>query len=384
MNVMLQVRFAAAAFLAAGLAVSSPSLPQAAGLSDIRIEIGAETARIYAGRLVLAERKQPAPPPETCFIWRGGGRHGQIVCDPGMGPYFGGPYGYRYGYRPPVRRETRTYTGADLALIDLGVGGFADPQDASPPAALQSAPQPFDPSLDQWRLLVKKDGTLDANPAPRVSTAALLRSLAPRREIAQSVAATQDRAIQPVVIRIEGSSREAAIAANQRLLARLGYYGGAADGQLGPQTRDAIARFEVGIGAEPTGRLTARISAAIHRAAGVKETPAGARIAISGFDGAPIEQAPIALTEPLAAGETHVLLLAESEGGERRWQLLSFPPHNAAAAKRAFGIAADRQRQAALDSVGRVALSEEMKERLGALAGPGTVLVIGAAPAPRT
>jgi peptidoglycan hydrolase-like protein with peptidoglycan-binding domain len=43
----------------------------------------------------------------------------------------------------------------------------------------------------------------------------------------------------------------------QETLLRLGYYKGNADGIFGRLTREAIRRFQSGIGAKTTGRLTA-------------------------------------------------------------------------------------------------------------------------------
>ena len=52
------------------------------------------------------------------------------------------------------------------------------------------------------------------------------------------------------------SSEDSGDAAMQRALAKRGYYQGAVDGQIGPQSRRAIARYQADQGMRPTGTIS--------------------------------------------------------------------------------------------------------------------------------
>lgn len=53
-----------------------------------------------------------------------------------------------------------------------------------------------------------------------------------------------------------GNSTDASV---QRELARLGYYHGYVDGQIGPQSRRSIARYQQDRGMRPTGQITSSL-----------------------------------------------------------------------------------------------------------------------------
>jgi peptidoglycan hydrolase-like protein with peptidoglycan-binding domain len=400
-------RIRVAAGLAALALAAFPVLASAGEPPELRIVIGGKenSARIFAGNALIAERALPAPRTvcrdafghggQTVQIWRGGGRYGQASCVPGFSGAFESHHGYGANRQrhslPPARIEARQFSGGDLVLIDLGLGGFAPARvpekagQAAPKAPLVAAnPAPVtDPAMDQWRLLLDADGGLDANPAPLISTAQMLQSLRQSQsaEAPQGEIIPPDAAIAPVIIRITGASRTMAIADHQRLLNRLGYFAGAEDGVLGWQTRTAIARFEAGLGMAPTGRLTARLSTMIYRAAGAKPQ-AGGQLTVSSLDGNQLESAAIEFTEAPEQDATHVLVLS-AQGDARSWKLLTLGGKDAAAALLAFGVDGEKQSEAALKAIQRVRMSDELKTRLGELAGPGTVLVIGGQPRPQ-
>lgn len=54
----------------------------------------------------------------------------------------------------------------------------------------------------------------------------------------------------------EDADADSTVAAAQRQLARAGYYGGEIDGVLGPETRQAVARYQSNHGQPATGHLT--------------------------------------------------------------------------------------------------------------------------------
>lgn len=64
------------------------------------------------------------------------------------------------------------------------------------------------------------------------------------------------RTIETIPRRYEGSSRVSLEVTVQRSLARRGYYRGPIDGDLGPMSRRAIARFQQDEGLRPTGSLS--------------------------------------------------------------------------------------------------------------------------------
>lgn len=362
---------------------SCPTFLLAAGIADYRIVIdgGQNAARVYDGDIPISQRTLPKPGLyDACGrfaqVWRGGGQYGYVTCDRGRFAAFDGRYAYGVEPRPGAGQppaRSRAFGAEDLALVDLGLGGFAPAQQTANEGAAAVATAPFDPAFDQWRLLVDKDGGLDTNPAPLISTAQLLRG---KLSGARADPAPAADAAAPLVIRILGASRTAAVADHQRLLNRIGYFAGAEDGVLGPETRTAIARFEVGLGMAPTGRLTGRISDLIHRAAGVKAKPAVGELTIRSADGRLVESASVEFTDAPDTGAMHVLVLAGQDGAQS-WKLLTLAEKHAASVREVFGVSAADQVRSALAAVKRVRMSDELKARLGELAGPGTLLVIG-------
>ncbi len=171
-------------------------------------------------------------------------------------------------------------------------------------------------------------------------------------------------------IAISPLSRSDLIAWHQNLLNQLGYDAGEPDGVLGPQTRNAIARFEVGMGDYPTGLLNGRVSALLHQAAGVSE-PQGGRIVIR-RDGAIVLDEAIGIK---AGGEfgTHVMRY----DGERGWELLAIAGSDAPLSRQLFGTAPENQKAAAVGALARVEMSPQVAARLAELVGPGAILAIG-------
>lgn len=115
-------------------------------------------------------------------------------------------------------------------------------------------PQSIDPAVnyDDMVVAARADAAAPA-PAPTV-----IASIAPVGQA--TTTAPAPAAIAP--------RTDPMVAEAQRLLKKLGYEPGVADGQMGPQTAAALRRFEARIGLVPTGRLSPTILDRLRQAAG--------------------------------------------------------------------------------------------------------------------
>jgi len=378
-------RFATATALAG---MTGLSLPAIAAGTGFRIELSEQTGRAtirYGDEAIATATFEPATRYQSGPAYHRAARGGWAPaygCDPVILQLFGvcGQYGrhggYGYAYEPPVRRqiivEDRTVAGESLQLLELGANFLATGADEDAAAVDRAATgsvraTPYDPLLDQWRIYYDRKGKFATSPAPFISTSKLLGPLYQNGNAGQS----GEPADQAVRIAISPLTRADLIAWHQKLLNRLGYGAGEPDGVLGPQTRTAIARFEVGMGQYPTGLLNGRVSALLHRVAGVSE-PDGGKIVIRRGDQILVDEK-IGIKAGAEFG-THVLRL----DGEQGWQLLALTGRDAKLSRQVFGAAPGNQKEAALAALARIEMTPEIAARIAELAGPGSILSIGA------
>lgn len=142
-------------------------------------------------------------------------------------------------------------------------------EDAALPQPRAAAP--YDPRKDHWRVLYETAGSLDANPAPRVSTAALLAPVRDRIGFARAAAGA------PLRILITRRSRQEITANIQAVLNRLGYDAGPVDGLVGPATWGAVKRFQEDHAMPANGSITPEVTRALFAAAGLNQ-PEAARL----------------------------------------------------------------------------------------------------------
>ncbi len=147
----------------------------------------------------------------------------------------------------------------------------------------------------------------------------------------------------------------------QRLLAKLGYDPGPADGYLGQQTRTALKAFEHARGFEAVGEMTPDLINALYREVSEKPAPTGHLYVRQGFD--PLFDAPISILDPQRPLGTHL------------YSVLGFEPWDSRAtwlAMTADGTADDT----ASTALNRIAIPETVRERLEKLLTPGSSIII--------
>ena len=165
----------------------------------------------------------------------------------------------------------------------------------------------------------------------------------------------------------------------QSALNQLGYVAGLADGHIGPDTTAAISAFQTAEGSTVDGKLTPALTDAIFKKAG-RSTPANGVILVrQGFK--QIFEAGVAIDRPEQALGTHFVQFHEIAGGKSggKWYGVSLENHLPTSAKKRLGITADADASAfnAIQrTLGRLAIPDDVRKRIGGLLADGSSLSI--------
>lgn len=165
----------------------------------------------------------------------------------------------------------------------------------------------------------------------------------------------------------------------QSALNQLGYVAGLADGHIGPDTTAAISAFQTAEGSTVDGKLTPALTDAIFKKAG-RSTPANGVILVrQGFK--PIFEAGVTIDRAEQALGTHFIQFHEIAGGTSggKWYGVSLENHLPTSAKKRLGITADADASAfnAIQrTLGRLAIPDDVRKRIGGLLADGSSLSI--------
>jgi hypothetical protein len=213
---------------------------------------------------------------------------------------------------------------AILALLIAGVSYWAIRENSqsgpparnlaeAPPPPVQTPPAPENsPPIEQADASpqTSPSSTAPAGPSPapgaQPTTAGQSKEVPTRpSSLSTSAAPEQSRQVKPekppsaamaLAMPDEDKMSEANRRQVQEALHGLGYYNGPVDGIFGPLTRASIRRFQVSIGEEETGRLTAAEAGRLANVTGL-ETGAGTQ----GNGGLGIPEAPVGHRQPRPA-----------------------------------------------------------------------------------
>ncbi|MCG6859050.1 MAG: peptidoglycan-binding protein [Salaquimonas sp.] len=355
----------AGALAAVGLPL--PSLvAQAASREDARILYGLQIlvspgeGRIYlaqdgellaVGMLGQDGKQRLGMPFEECVPGYGC----RSVGGGGYGNGHGGPY--FDGYGPQLM-----LSGRDLALKPVESAGLPMPAGSAA----------YDRQMDQWRILYERTGRLATNPAPLVSTAALLSPLA--RIDPVTTASTARRPAAPVHVAVTRRNEREVTADIQKLLNALGHNAGPPDGLAGSNTIAAVRRFQATRGIEVTGRLTPSLIDAIYLAA-QKERPPSGRLTVRQA-GKTVLDKPINIDKGDEALGTHLFVLSKTSGGTG-WRLVALNAREREIAAQVFGFDKKTgQEEAAASALSRLHIPAEIRAKLAAMVAPGATFVL--------
>lgn len=231
---------------------------------------------------------------------------------------------------------------------------------------------PYDPLKDQWRILIENAGvTITKNPAPRISTAALLWPVRDKIGFAREVTGA------PLRILITRRSRQEITADIQSLLNRQGYDAGAVDGLIGPDTWGAVKRFQEDKGLKADGTITPEFTRALFASAGMKEPSAGRIFVMK--DSHAILDAPIDIDQPDLPLGTHLITSTRFDRKARHteWLAMTLESQLPDFTRAYFAIDADAPNEvAAADALSRIHIPEALKLRIERELTPGSSISI--------
>ena len=165
----------------------------------------------------------------------------------------------------------------------------------------------------------------------------------------------------------------------QSALNQLGYVAGVPDGHIGPDTTAAISAFQAAEGQTVDGKLTPELTEAIFKKTGRDIPPNGVILVRQGFK--PIFEAGVTIDKPEQALGTHFLQFQEIDEGksEGKWYGVPLENHLPSSVKKRLGIAADADASAfnaVQRTLGRLTVSDDVRERIGGLLADGSSLSI--------
>lgn len=242
-------------------------------------------------------------------------------------------------------------------------------EDAALPQPRAAAP--YDPRKDHWRVLYETAGSLDANPAPRVSTAALLAPVRDRIGFARAAAGA------PLRILITRRSRQEITANIQAVLNRLGYDAGPVDGLVGPATWGAVKRFQEDHAMPANGSITPEVTRALFAAAGLNQ-PEAARLYVR-QDFKPLFDASISIDNPEMPLGTHLITASQFDRatGRTNWLAVTLENQLPEFTRAYFNIADDAPHHvAAQDVLSRLHVPAYLMDRIERLLTPGSSISI--------
>jgi peptidoglycan hydrolase-like protein with peptidoglycan-binding domain len=198
------------------------------------------------------------------------------------------------------------------------------------------------------------------NPRPLSPEEASLRLADLEYDLEQLNAFTK-KSPKPLRILISQREKTERVRDIQRLLGKLGYDPGPADGYRGRQTRAAIRAFEKARGMEITGELSPQMVDALYATAGEEPAPAGHLYVRRGFDR--LFDAPIGIDDPDKPLGTHF------------YSTLGFKPW-AADAKWLALTANGEEEEGARAALDRIEIPQAVRNRLEKLLTPGSSMII--------
>lgn len=145
----------------------------------------------------------------------------------------------------------------------------------------------------------------------------------------------------------------------QTLLSELGFSPGAIDGWMGPDTARAVKAFQASQGLPQTGMVTEALVERLHQAAG-KEYFNGHLYLRQELK--PILDAPVRIAEADRPLGTHFFIAKHFKEGARRVEWLSLTLTDAG--------------PSAAEALDRIALPEDVRERLSAMLRPGSSIIV--------
>ncbi|GIL00613.1 MAG: hypothetical protein BroJett030_05120 [Alphaproteobacteria bacterium] len=232
-------------------------------------------------------------------------------------------------------------------------------------------PAPYDPLKDHWRVRLEAAGTLKQNPAPLVSTAALLAPV--RGEIGFARRADGP----PLRVLITRRSRQEITADIQTLLNRLGYDAGPVDGLIGPATWAAVRRFQEDRGLKVDGAITPQFSQTLYAAAGMDEPEVGRIYVRRDFE--PVFDAPIGIEDADQPLGTHLITASrfDAANGRTQWLALTLENQLPEFTRAYFNIDAEAHHDvAAADALSRLRVPAHVLDRIERMLSPGSSIAI--------
>ncbi len=165
----------------------------------------------------------------------------------------------------------------------------------------------------------------------------------------------------------------------QTMLTELGYDTGDADGWMGPDTGNAIIRFQNDNGRKPTGSLSMSLARALHEASGKGPFPAAHIYARQDFK--PVFDAPVVMENPQLPLGTHFITGLKSHTDRHTLRWLSATLANTPQPSALSDIGLSSRPGAPLsnsvsDALDRLTIPAYIKERLLAMLVPGSSIII--------
>ncbi len=165
----------------------------------------------------------------------------------------------------------------------------------------------------------------------------------------------------------------------QELLNSLGYDAGDVDGLIGPDTGNAIVRFQKEHDLEPTGTVSVELARMLHEEAGVEDFSTGHIYVRRGFQ--PLFDAPVVLRKPEAPLGTHFLaaLPSKSQSDGLRWvgaTLKDEARPSVLSELRPAGPSQIAMRASIAEALQRIDLPQALRSRLNAEMTSGSSLII--------
>lgn len=199
--------------------------------------------------------------------------------------------------------------------------------------------------------------------------------------MAESLAAPAafERDQEPIRMLITRRGTRETVRDLQTLLNTLGHDAGAPDGYSGPATLAAVRAFQAAEGLPVDGRITSELVEAVFRKAGRSAPPNGILRVRRGFQ--PLFETAVTIDKPELALGTHFLQFQDfdAESTQGKWFGLSLDNALSKSAKDRLGITAEADAlefNALERTLSRIAVSEDVRERIAPLLANGSSLSI--------
>ena len=181
----------------------------------------------------------------------------------------------------------------------------------------------------------------------------------------------------PIRIYITRNTRREVTRDLQRMLNKLGYEAGEADGLYGGGTAEAVIRFQKAKGLAPTGMLSDELMDAVYTASGEKRPLPGMLYVRRGHQ--PVFSAPIGIRKPQEPLGTH-LFLASGDSAKLDWLSVSIASRVPQSVIRDHKLtvegSGDLVRTNPLEMLDRLIIDTRTRERIAAMIGHGASFAV--------